>query len=233
MAYPVALAAGLALSAAGTGMQMAGAKKARDKMDDTRRAELLRQKGYQRDADVAYQANREKSDRGTAEAEMAAGAQRREQEYQAVGQNTLGVAAPLATPAAGNQTAGAASRTAANVQATGNAWTKLVNSARAKLGGGDDWQLNQAIRNQRAGEGIGIASSQARQSASLLPGEMEAASHAGDKLAGWGQLVSALGSVSGMYGATTAAPAAAGAGNTGWSAVNWTPAMAAQYGTLS
>ena len=212
MAYPIALVAALALSAAGTGMQMAGAKKARDKMDDTRRAEMLRQKGYQRDADAAYEANRSKADRGTAEAEMAAGAQRREQEYQAVGQNTLGVAAPMATPAAGNQTAGAASRMAANVQATGNAWTNMVNSARAKLGGSDDWELNQAIRNQRANEGIGIASSHARSSANLLPGEMQDASRAGDKLAGWGQLVSALGSVTGMYGAVAPGGAAAGAG---------------------
>lgn len=217
MPYPIALVAGLALSAAGTGMQMAGASKARSAMNETQSAELLRQRKFKGDADAAFQQNLDKSKRDTAETEQTAGANRRTNEYSKLEATGAGVAAPIATTASGsanpNSAAGAASRNRSVVKASGNAWSKLVDSARARLGGGDDWQLEQAIRNNRTGQDLAITSSNARSSAAILPYEMQAASHEGDALKGWGQLVGALGAVTGMAGAT-AGTGAATAGTT-------------------
>jgi hypothetical protein len=206
--YPVALVAGLALSAAGTGLSMAGDAKSKSAMNDAQNAELLRQKGYQQEADAAFQGNLKKSGRDTADTETEQGATRRMAEFNRVNA-AAGTSAPLASErAGGSSAAGAAARTAATTQASNSAWSKLTGDARAKLGGADDWELNQGIRNNRAGQDLGIASSKARGSAAVLPVEMVAAQHKGDALRGWGQLASALGSVAGMYGATTAVSAA-------------------------
>ena len=218
MPYPVALVAGLALSAAGTGMQMAGASKAKGAMNDAQTAELLRQRGYQKEADAAFQQNLATSKRDTADTEQQAGAERRKAEYGKIAATGAGVAAPIQQASAGNATpnsaAGAAARNKATVTASSNAWSKLVGDARAKLGGGDDWQLNQGIRNTRTNQDLAIASGNARSSANILPAEMQDASHAGDGLKGWGQLVGALGAVTGAYGATAAGAGASAAGST-------------------
>ena len=212
--YP-AILAGLALSAAGTGMQMAASSKAKGAMNDAQNAELLRQRGYQEQADASFQQNLAKSKRDTADTEQQAGADRRTAEYGKIAATGAGVAAPITQTTSGNATpnsaAGAAARNKSTVTATGNAWSKLVGNARAKLGGGDDWQLNQSIRNTRANQDLAITAGNARASANILPVEMNAASHEGDALKGWGQLVGALGAVTGMAGSVAgAAPVAGG-----------------------
>ena len=212
--YPVALVAGLALSAAGTGMAMAGDAKSKREMNDAQTAELMRQKGYQGEADAAFKQNLAKSGRDTVDTETQQGTTRRLGAYQRVESNTA--TAPMASErAGGSSAAGAAARTAATTQASSNAWSKLVGDARAKLGGADDWGLEQGIRNNRTNQDLGIASSKARGSAAVLPVEMTAAHHKGDALRGWGQLASALGSAVGMYGATMPAAAAGSAGSIG------------------
>jgi hypothetical protein len=229
--YPAVLVAGLALSAAGAGMQYAGAQKAKSAMNNAQTAELLRQKKYQEEADASFQANLKQSDRATAEAETQAGATRRAAEYQALDRTAAGAEAPMTATATGgaNSAAGAVKRTAATVSATNNAWSRLVSDARAKLGGADDWQLSQNTRNTRTNQDLALTSSKARGSAAVLPYEMNAASQQGDSLKAWGSLVGALGSAVGMAGAT--APVAAG--QSAWSAVNWTPATAANIGALA
>lgn len=200
------MVAALALTGAGMGLQAAGDAKSKRAMNDAQNAELLRQKGYQQEADTAFQGNLKKSGRDTADTETQQGATRRLGEMQRV--QSAGAIAPLAAERAGSTSAaGATARTAATVQASNSAWSKLVGEARAKLGGADDWELGQGIRNNRTNQDLGIASSKARGSAAVLPVEMTAAHHKGDALRGWGQLASALGSVAGMYGATTATSA--------------------------
>ncbi len=215
--YPVALVAGLALSAAGAGMQMAGNAKAKSAMDNAQTAELLRQRGHQQEADAAFQQNVARSDRATAEAEQAAGADRRIGETAAIDQTGAGVPAPITAQESGsatpNSAAAAAKRSAATTRAAGSAWSNLVGAAKARLAGGDDWQLEQGIANQRTNQDLAITSSKARGSAAILPYEMNEASHKGDSLRGWGQLVSALGAVTGGY-AATAGSAAGAAGTT-------------------
>lgn len=214
MPYPIALVAGLALSAAGAGMQMAGASKSKSAMNDAQAGELLRQKKFQGEADAAFQSNLDKSKRDTAAMEQTDGANRRTNEYAKIEATGAGVSAPIATTASGsanpNSAASAASRNRSVVNASGNAWSKLVGNARARLGGGDDWQLNQAIRNSRTGQDLAVTAGNARSSAAILPYEMQDASHAGDALKGWGQLVGALGAVTGAVGATAGTATTAG-----------------------
>lgn len=238
MPYPIALAAGLALSAAGAGMQMAGNARSKSAMNDAQNAELLRQKKFQQEADASFQQNVERSRRTTAEAEQEAGADRRLAEAAALELTGAGMAAPITAPASGsanpNSAAAAAQRSATATRAAGSAWSRLVGNAKARLGGGDDWQLAQAIGNNRTNLDLGITANQARGSAALLPYEMEEAQHRGDALRGWGQLVGALGAVTGAYGATAGAGAAAAAPSaSGWSAINWTPEMAASFGAIA
>lgn len=208
MPYPVALVAGLALSAAGTGMQMAGASRARREMQGAQDAEAARQRRYDEQAQATYAQSLAKSDRGTAEAETATGAQRRERAYANVAahQAAGGLAQPQVTRTG---TAGAAAaRTGATVRSAGNAWSRLVGGAQARLGGADDWGLQQQIRNRRASEDLAITGSNARRSAGLLGNEMQVARHAGDGLRAWGQLTSALGSLAGASAAVTPQAAA-------------------------
>lgn len=208
MPYPVALVAGLALSAAGTGMQLAGASKARREMQSKQDAEAARQRRYDEQAQATYQQSLEKSDRATADTETAGGAQRRQQAYANIQahQAAGGMAQPRVTTT--GSTGAAAARTNANVRSAGNAWSRLVGGAQSRLGGADDWGLQQQIRNRRAAQDLALTGSNARRSASLLNNEMAIASHAGDGLNAWGKLTGALGSLAGAYAAVT--PAAAG-----------------------
>lgn len=226
MPYPLMLAAAAA-TAAGTGMQMAGAAQARGAMNDARAAELSRQKRYQDEASAEFSKSLKKSDRATADEQMQAGADRRSAAYQALAASPVGQPLPTRPGSDGavtdTGTAGAAARTKANATATANAWSRLVGGAQARLGGGEDWQLEQGIKNAEANRNLAITSSNARGSANILPWEMEEASHAGDGLKGWGQLVSALGSVAGIGAATAPGSASGALENPGVATFNPTP----------
>ena len=71
------MVAALALTGAGMGLQAAGDAKSKRAMNDAQNAELLRQKGYQQEADTAFQGNLKKSGRDTADTETQQGAARR------------------------------------------------------------------------------------------------------------------------------------------------------------
>ena len=97
--------------------------------------------------------------------------------------------------------------------AASNAWSRLVGGAQARLGAGDDWGLDQNIRNARTRSDLAVTGSQARSSASLLGNEMNIAAHRGDGLNAWGQLAGALGSLAGAYAATGTGAAAGSTGD--------------------
>jgi len=200
MLYPLLLA-GLAASAAGTGMQMAGARKSRKAMEATRAAELARQKKYQEQAGKTFEASLSKSTRANADAAMAEGANRRTSAYDRIAAGNQ--------PTALNQVT--TNRTVLPGPTTANrsaeAWSQLVGGNQAKLGGTADWQLGQGIKDTRASQDLAVISDNARGSARILPSELEAASHKGDSLSGWGQLLQAAGAVAGM-----AAPAGSAGG---------------------
>lgn len=237
MPYPILLAAAAALSAAGAGMGMAGQAKANREMDARQNAELLRQRGYQEEADATFNQSLDKSDRPQADEAIDAGAAQRQAAYTNLRNATYSLTTtPGRNQPVGETTAGAADRTSASVAATNSAWSKLQGAARAKLGGYQDWGLENDIKDRRANQDLGITSTQARRSANVLPIEMQDASHSGDGLQAWGQLVSALGAVAGMGAAVGAGGAAAGAGAGsagGTSAMNVTPEMMTAWGALA
>ena len=188
MPYPLLLPA-LGLAVAGTGMQMAGARKARKEMNQTRDAEMARQKGYQREAQQTFNDSLAKSGRDVAATTMENAAQRRVANYNRMERS--GGGSPMVV-ARSNHTVGTTPQSA-----SGAAWSRAVAGNQAKLGATGDWQMQQGIKDTRAGQALQITADNARGSARLLPMELDEASHAGDELSGWGQILSAVGQVAG------------------------------------
>lgn len=75
-------------------------------------------------------------------------------------------------------------------------------NARAKLGGYQDWQMQNAIRDLHEQQEQNQIGNFASGTAKLLPLELQQASHAGDSLNAIGSLVGSLGSLagSGLFG---------------------------------
>lgn len=190
MPYPIALAAGAALSAAGTGMQMAAAKQSERAMNKSVASEVKRQRGYRDEAMQAYQRSLAESGRETAERDIGAGEAARAAAYQRLQE------IPLAAP----------SNTQAPVETTspgrsGAAKEQNMAKQQAAYMGLSEWQLRQLIKNMRAQQHLGMISTIARDSAGVNPFEVQQARHAGDTLAGIGGITSAAGSMLGAYGA--------------------------------
>ena len=187
----------LALSAIGTAMQSAGAAKAQRAMEDRTQAELDRQARIQKQAEEEYTKSLAQSQGDVAVQQVQQGSQEREQLYnqlQAVPQDTQ---AQQIT-----QNPMEKLRDAAQMQ--------VSNKTRAKLGGYETWVLDQAIKNARASQNLGIFTQQAGRSANVLPLEIQAASHAGDNLSGLGTVVSGLGSLFGGAGGVIGSLGSAG-----------------------
>ena len=214
--YPILLAAAAAMTAAGTGLSMAGNAKANDQINDMRNAELLRQKGYQNEADTEFQDSLSKSTAPGAQEAIDSGAENRLAAYSNLRNATAGLTeTPGRNQPIGTSAGGASARADANQRATNAAWSNLQGAARANLGGYSDWGLQDNIKNRRANQNLAITAGKARSSASVLPMEISDAQHAGDSLNAWGQLASALGTVAGMgaaVGLGGAAVAGSGAG---------------------
>jgi len=204
MCDPVSLTiASVALIGSGTAMQMQGAEKAKKAQDSANLAELQRQKGYreksfglfdqslgynQGDAQIAREA-KESSDLNSI--------------FQQAADNVFSSASPSGTnPMSGVSEA---------PKAIGDIYKKSMNeargsiqnalTARAALGGFSKMLGNTSIQNQQISNAQNPLGNFMRGSAGILPMELQAASHAGDKLANIGAVLSALGTVAGL-GAT-------------------------------
>lgn len=196
MPYPVLMAVGAALSAAGTGASLAAAEQSKKAIANVRSAEAERQKGYQSDAQALLQKNITESDATAAQTDLAAGESQRQNTYQQLQGQSLGAQLPSMT--GGNRLVkGEAARSAD----FSNAWTKAGNTARAKLGAYGDWGTKQVTRTARGNQSLAAVSRNARGSADILGAEAEQASHKGDTLANVGQGLSMAGSIAGAAGA--------------------------------
>jgi hypothetical protein len=208
--YPVALAMGAAaaVSAAGTAAAAAGQAKANRAMDDAKRAELMRQKGYQDQAAAAWQQSLSKGDPGTAQQQLQQGQQTREQAYAKAQAANIGSPTGAAGVGPGNRMVATASPVAAREQsaalATNNAWTKAMNNAGARLGSYEDWGLGQDTKNAWARQQIASVGNQARGSAGVLQYEMEDAKDKGNKLKTLGEILQAIGSTGGSVASEVA-----------------------------
>jgi hypothetical protein len=210
MPYPLIIA-GLAMSAAGAGVQIAGAEESRKAMNSAVDESLARQQQFSQQGRSVFEKSLTGSTPQTAQDQMAEGRDRALNEYQSLQAKSL-TGETSAVPFESNQSA-------TNVD---KGRTGLSNLAQASLQGYSEWDLQRAIKNLTAEGQLGLISNNARNVASMLPYQVQAASHAGDSLSGIGSLLGTAGGLVGMFGAL--APAAA-AGTTASTTGTITPAV--------
>jgi hypothetical protein len=194
----VEMLAGLGLSLLGTGLGVGASVIDQNKMNDAASAELLRQQGYQKQANTAFQASAGQAGSDTAQKQIANTANQQSQLYKALqSSNLTGAPSSTASPDAVTQ-----ARTQAIIG--------QGNQAGSRLAGYGGWQTNQYLKDLQAQEQLGVIGGNARGSAAVLPYELQQAGHAGDSLAFAGQGLSALGSLGGLASIYGALPAIAG-----------------------
>lgn len=182
----------LILALAGTGLQMAGAQKAQKASKNALYAELERQRVLREQAQALAQANVQKSTPEGAETARRAGIQQHLQGYRQAADVPL-MSSTAAAPM--NRSSSAQSSQRLNTE------MDKSNQQRAGLMGYSEWELQKAIQNLLTNQQLGVVGNFAAGSNRILPMELEAASHAGDSLAGIGSLLGTAGSVLGMSGA--------------------------------
>lgn len=202
MSWGLALAA--LAAAAGAGLQMAGNQKASNEMERKVRAELLRQKGYQQQAEAAYAQNAKQNTAPVAQKEISTGAGERQAAYETA------QAVPL--------TQGQASVVGNPLAMSEKVKLALSNQARSKMAGYDQWALARMLDNEQANQAIGTVNNFARGSNNVLPLELQRASHAGDSLNQIGQLVGLAGMLAGGGGWESLASTGISAGSAAASA---------------
>ena len=118
--------------------------------------------------------------------------------------STVPIASAL--PATGT---GKTSQAQARTGGAANTWNKLNATAAAREGSYGDWNTQQTIKNAKAAQDIGINNDFAAGNSRLFPTALEVAGQAGDKMTGWGGIVSSIGSLAGMASSATAPAGAA------------------------
>jgi hypothetical protein len=202
------LLAGTAASLAGTGASIAASQESASAMNQQRSIEVKRQSVLQDQANQVFRKSLSTSGADTAKQQINTGAAQRQSIADAikqVGQPDAASAAPTDNNPDTVVDSDGATRTANTLAATrGGAWSTLTSNAATREGGYQDQTSDQALNNADANRNLGVINNRARGWAGLFPLELSVASHKGDALAGWGQLVSALGSASSVAGASGA-----------------------------
>jgi hypothetical protein len=197
MCYPVAIA--LALTAAGSAAQAAGARRAAKAMEGARVAESLRQKGFQDQATQVSDESLKKSGKDSTEAGMKAAADARAAESDAAVADVRRPIEATGENLAGDQTANRVMATEGDIQAARNlGFAGQQGAAKSNLLSFNDVTFQNAINNMRAGQQLNTISNFMRGSSNVLPIELEAASRKGDNLKTLGTVLSTAGSVVGM-----------------------------------
>jgi hypothetical protein len=189
-ACPILLLAGLALSAGGAAAQAEGAAKDQSAMNTAVEDEVAQQQQYANQGRNVFEQSLSKSGPQTAQADIQQGQEQALTDYQkleGLDLNASGQSAPFQTD-----------KSALNVD-TGR--TSLSNAAQAKLQGYSEWDLQQQIKDLQANGQLGVIATNARNTANLLPYQLQAAQHAGDAWTGVGSLLSTAGGVAGSLGA--------------------------------
>ncbi len=196
----IALVAGAALSAAGTGVQMNAAHQEHEAMTAKVNQEMLRQQALDVKARSAFHASADQSGVETANKQIAQGTQARADEYTRLG------AIPIGASEASPLTQTSSQKEAVEGQDTAE------RGARAAGGGYSESDLQNWIKNIRATQTLGMLGQEARGSAALLPQEIQRASYSKEGQHAVGAGLSALGAVVGAYGAVAPALSGAAAG---------------------
>lgn len=200
---------GMLATAAGAGLSYAGQRRASKEQQQVMEGYRTRNKGREAEAAKSFGESLSQSGRDDYDAAATEGQNLRESAYSRLGSVAGGQALP--TTSTGNrlvQSPVAVNR--AQVRNAGNAWNKLLGNAQAKLGATQDWKLQQAIKDNRVNQDLSRIGTDARSDLNnVVPLEMNEAAHKGDALQGWGQLLSAVGTLAGVGGATGAVGGAA------------------------
>lgn len=223
--------AGLAASAAGTGMSMAGQQESADAMERARANFRLKQQQLQEDANKVFAKSKSMATIASTDETLAKGAAQRGQIVKALQQASTPMATALpSNPATGYQVSDPG---AAAAQAAGNA-TRTANTAAANtLGAYDDWSNQNQLNAADAARNMAPISSKSQGNARVFPTQLEAASHKGDNLSQWGQIVGALGSVAGGVSGLLSAPTAAVNAVTPITSVAQYPASASMWSGIT
>lgn len=197
------LALPLIALAAGTGLQLAGRAQATGAANRAYGDQLAAQKKFQGQSGQSFQSFLPTVGAGQAQLDISGGQAKRQQGY------AQQAAQPVAAQPA--QSPVLATRDQAAIQQQG--------TSRAKLGGYQDWQFQNAIRDLHEQQKQQQFGDFAGHTAALLPLQLQDASHAGDGLSGIGSLVGLAGALagSGLFGgvgnaAPNAAPGPVGGG---------------------
>lgn len=176
----------LALSAAGTGLSMAGQAAQQDKQNSLVSQELARQNQYKKQAALAYQSSLAQSTPEAANQQIKQGQQDALQSYQKA------QAAPLSI-APSSTGSNATSITTPDQQARAG----LLNKAAAGIQGYSNFGLQQQLKDQEARNQLGVLSSISNSSGSILPYELNGAQN---PYAGLASLLGAAGTATGAFG---------------------------------
>lgn len=197
MCTPVAFA--LALTAAGSAAQAAGARRAAKAMAGARTAESIRQKGFQDEANAVVDDSLNKSGKDATDKGMADAAAQRAAASDAAVADVRSPIEATGANLAGDQTANKIMATEGDVAAAKNlGYATQQGRAKANLLSFNDVTFQNAINNIRAGQKLNTTGNFMRGSAGVLPIELEAASQKGEGLKTFGNLLSTAGSVVGM-----------------------------------
>lgn len=211
MGYPILLAVGAALSAAGAGAQIAGASESRSAMNSTMDAFSAREKGLQKKGDTLVQNSLADSTLKASQDQMAQG------EKTALDNYSKLEATPLASGSFGAVNPSDPLQSGRISQS---------NQANANLQGLSEYQLQQHIKDVLTGAQLGVIGGFAQQNAGVLPYQLQDASQAGAGLSGIGSLLGTAGSlaalgggmgIGGTFGGAETAPTISGTiGNGAW-----------------
>ena len=197
MCTPVIFA--LALTAAGSAAQAAGARRAAKAMAGARTAESIRQKGFQDEATRINDQSLSKSGRASTDADMKAANEARAAEADAAVADVRAPVEAAGANLAGDQSGNQVMITEADAARNKNlGYATQQGRAKADLLSFNDITFQNAINNMRSGQQLNTISNFMRGSSNVLPIELEAASRRGDNLKTLGTALSTAGSVVGM-----------------------------------
>lgn len=191
------LVAGIASMLAGTVAKTVAAQRAAAQMQQREQAERLRQLQYQQEAQAEFAKSLAQTNVGLANESMGKETGKRVAAYERVAANPQvgSTAAPLA---------GEVQSVVAKKQQQGR--QERAGQNQARLGSYGAWSLDQAVKNAHAANQLALVSNMARGSAGVLPYELRDAQQSQGGLNMAGTVLSSLGSLASLYGAT--APAA-------------------------
>ena len=189
----------LALTAAGSAAQAAGQSRARSAMSQAQADERQRQQGFQGQSQNLISESLANASAPSQAGQQAKDVANRNASYQAAAAAAPAALLPTGNTNAGDQNANSIVNTeSAQRGAAAQGFTSQQGAAKANLQGFADLQKQNDIYNNRMLQQQGQIGNFMQGSSSVLPYEVQAASHKGDRYKSLGDVLSLAGSAAGM-----------------------------------